>query len=347
MNIDVLKDLCFSFGVSGKESEVIQTVKKNILPYCTEVKFDKFGNLICSKFIDENLPTILIDAHIDSVGFIVKKVFDRGFISFDAIGGIDKRILPTSEVIIYGKEKIKGVITAKPPHLMSDEEKNKSIEIEDLFIDTGITNGLDQIVSVGDLISYSPALDKMLNSVSGTYLDNRLGAYSVIEIFKSLNNYELPFNLSAVFTLQEEVGMIGSKYVNHSADLCIVIDVTHAKTPDEQSDEAFVSGKGAAIGVGPNINPCYSSLIIDFCKRKNINYQIEVLEGSSGTNAWKYQIKDKGLPCLVLSIPIKFMHTPVETASINDVDNITFMISEFLKTINTDTLKSNSGLVAL
>ncbi len=326
MNFDLLKKLCFSFGVSGGEKEIADAIIDEISEVADEVKTDRFGNVYASYKSGENLPTVVLDAHMDSVGFVISETCENGFLKFQSVGGVDPNVLPGTEVTVNGKT---GVIASKPPHLMTDKDRERPLSIGDMHVDTGYLKESSNIKK-GDLVSYKPYLEKMGNSVTGTYLDDRIGCCIIIELFKKLRGRKLPFNLIGIFTKQEEIGLVGAKFFENTADLCIVIDVTHGKTPDEKSDESFYCGKGCTLGVGPNSSPYYNKVIEELCVKNDIPYQTEVLEGNSGTNAWRYQVSGNGLPCVILSIPLKFMHTPVETVSVFDIENAEDILTEFL-----------------
>ena len=339
MNIELLKKLCFAGGVSGNEDE-IRNVLKEVIP-CDETKTDKAGNLICTKAsCEKNAPTLLIDAHMDAVGLCVKEVCDKGFVKFSCVGGVDERLLPASMVTVHTKNgKVHGVIATKPPHLMKKEDEDAPVNAENMLVDTGDNA---KSISVGDRISYKAHFAKLLDSVSATYLDNRLGCLAIIELFEALKNENLPFNLKAVFSCGEEMGLKGTKYGEFDADMAIVLDVTFAKTPDEESDEALDLGGGCAIGIGPNIHKEISQMFEKVSEKAGISCQTEVLEGSSGTNAWMYQVYGKGIPCGLLSVPIKYMHTPVETVKISDYDNTEKLLLAFVRKLSAEKIRDIS-----
>ncbi len=337
MNIELLENLCLTYSVSGREQRIRDLICSYMKDVTDDIFIDNIGNVICTKY-GNGVKTVILDAHIDSVGFVVNKVYDNGFVSFSPVGGIDNRILPAQEVVIHGKEDICGIITSKPPHLTGKTEEE--VDSKNLFVDTGITKDVDKLITVGDLISFKSSFNVLNKYVSGTSLDNRAGVAAIIEIFSKLKNDKLPYNLSAVFSVREEIGLKGAYFQKNKSNLSIVIDVTHAKTPDENRDLAFKCGDGAALGYGPNIDRYYFEILKNTSDKHNIPYQIEILEGSSGTNAWAYQTLNKGIPCLLLSFPLKYMHTPVECISITDYDNMMEHITYFLKDINSNQLKS-------
>ena len=136
MNFELIKDLCLTYGASGRESAVCELIKSKMEEFCTEITTDKYGNLFCKRTNDKNLKNLVLDAHTDTVGLVVKEISENGFLKFSPLGGIDARVLPASEVIVHGKKDILGVIASKPPHLMSADEKKSNVKIENMFIDT-------------------------------------------------------------------------------------------------------------------------------------------------------------------------------------------------------------------
>ena len=339
MNFELVKDLCLTFGTSGRENIICEFIKSKMEPFCAQITTDKYGNLFCKRTNNENLKNVVIDAHADTVGLVVKEICENGFLKFSALGGIDARVLPASEVTVHGKKDILGVIASKPPHLMNEEDKKSNVKIENMFIDTGLSD-IENYVSVGDVVTYRQRFDKMGKSIVGTYLDDRACCSAIIEIFENLKDIDLPYNLIASFSVQEELGMTGARYQDLNPDVVIALDVTFGKTPDESRDLAFDCGKGSTIGVGPSLNKNLNEFMKKCAKDSGISYQLEVLERSSGTNAWAYQINKKPAVCGLLSLPLKFMHTPVETASIADYDNLVDLTTCVLKNLSKEQLES-------
>jgi len=333
LNLDLVKELCLCYGASGREKNIVKILKNKLAPLCESFKTDDFGNLFCKRTDDENLLNVVLDAHTDTVGLVVKEVCENGFLKFSPLGGIDPRVLPAAEVIVHSKKDVLGVITSKPPHLMEEGDKKKAPKTEDMFIDTGIENAGD-FICVGDIVTYKQRLDVLGGSITGTYLDDRACCAAIAEVFERLKGKKLPFNLIASFSVQEELGLLGAKSQKINPDVVIALDVTHGQTPDEKGDLAFRCGEGTAIGFGPSLDKGLYRLITDVAKNKKLPYQTEVIEASSGTNAWAYQISEKPAVCGLLSLPLKFMHTPVETACISDYDNLVEITVSFLEKLS-------------
>ena len=340
MDIKQLARLCNAFGVSGAESEIRALLETEI--QADETYTDKAGNLIAVKKSENpDAPVLLLDAHMDSVGLCVKEVAERGFLRVSSVGGMDAKILPNTLVEV-GKNHILGIVASKPPHLMDEKDKENVVPLTQLWIDTG-DNASD--IRVGDRVRYAPRFTEMLSAVSGTYLDNRLGCALILEVFSALKDKKLPFTLKAVFSSGEESGLKGAIFSDIQADAALVLDVTFGKTPDETSDEALECGQGVAIGVGVDLHRTISENLTKCAEKAGISYQTEVLEYNSGTNARAYQTLGFGIPCGLLSVPIRYMHTPVETVFRQDYDSTLCLLTAYLESLSAEDIKSVSEVV--
>lgn len=339
MMTDILKTLSDAGGISGFEYTVAPYVKSLLERYCDEVTVDHGGNVIGRKFCeDANAPTVMIEAHMDGIGLMVKEITERGFLTFVPIGGIDPRILPSAEVIVCGKKELYGVIGAKPPHLQKAGEQDKAPKIEDMAIDIGMTKEqAEQIVSVGDMVYFNT--DAVLlgeNMFSGKYLDDRAGVTALVHCLENIKDENLPFHLAVVCAVQEEVGLRGAVMSTYHINpaVAIVVDVCHGNTPDSGSNGVFKPGCGAVLTVGPNLHPGLVALAKNVAKEKDIPYEIEVEGGNTGTDAWATQVSREGVATLLLSLPLRYMHTTVETLSLKDMEATGTLIAEVLKTLD-------------
>ncbi len=336
----LLKELSSLHGISGFEYMISDKISELISPYADEVYKDSLGSVIAIKRCGlKNAPKIMIEGHIDEIGLMVKNIDENGFVSFINIGGVDNRILPGMEVIIHGERDIPGVIGAKPPHLQTADESKKSIKICDMAIDTGFDyDDVKSAVSPGDSITMASSPKKLCGSAfSGKTLDDRAGICAVITVLKNLMKYNLKADVYAVCAISEELGFRGAKTAAYSInpDLAIAIDVCHGITPDN-SENAFECGCGTVVSVGPNIHPKMSARLFEIAEKYSVKTETSVESGCTGTDAWVIQTTRAGIPTALLSIPLKYMHTCVETLDLNDVkatsDLITFFISEFENT---------------
>lgn len=328
-------------GISGFEYTITPYIEKLLGKYCDEIKKDVLGNVVGYIWSDKkDAETVMIEAHTDGIGLMVKDIDDRGYITFVAIGGVDARILPASEVVVCGKRELYGVICAKSPHLLTDDEKNKGATIENMAIDVGLTaDETRKIVTPGDMIYFKAEAVKLLDKkISGKYLDDRAGIIALILALSKLKGKKLPFNLAVLCSTQEEVGLRGALTGTYNVNpICaIVVDVCHGTTPDGGSGTTFKLGSGTVITCGPNIDRRMFELAKKCADKEKIKYSIEAEGGPTGTDAWVVQTTRLGVATLLLSIPLRYMHTTVETMSGKDLDATAELIYHTLININTE-----------
>ena len=279
----------------------------------------------------------MIEAHCDEIGLMVKDIDERGFLSVVNVGGVDQRILLSSEVIVHGKRDLKGVIGAKPPHLQGKGEDEKSTKLVDMAVDTGLSaEEVKAIVSVGDSITLSQSVGELLSGqYSGKSLDDRASVAAVLEVLKNVKDINV--DIYAVIAVQEEVGGFGAMTAAYEIepDLAVAIDVCHGITPDN-SESAYEVGGGAVITCGPNIHPKIFDRLVKTAEDKKIKMQIDVEGGNTGTDAWAIQVVKTGIPTGLLSIPLKYMHTSVETLSVKDVKAVSDLLTKFVENLDSD-----------
>lgn len=330
-------------GISGFEYTIAENIKSLLNDFCDETYQDLFGNVIgilkCNK---KNAKKVMIEAHIDGIGLMVKDIDENGFISFVPIGGIDSGILPYNEVCVCGKKELYGVIAAKSLAVQTDDEQDKKHTIDSLVIDVGLPKEeVIKYVRIGDQITFANGAKKLSGSVfSGKYFDDRAGLVTLLIALKKLKNSTLDFDVVVLAAASEEVGLRGAKTGTFgiSPDCALVVDVCHGKTPDSGSESTYELGSGAVISKGPNIHPYLSELAENVAKKDKINYSIDVDGGDTGTDAWAVQVTKAGVPTLLLSIPLRYMHTTTETLSFDDVEAIGTLLSGIIKNLDLEEL---------
>ncbi len=332
--ISITKELIAVPGISGYEKAFAEFACKKLKKYCEDAVVTKNncvkGNILSN---DPTAPTVMLEAHLDRIGLIVRDVDENGFVNFDTLGGVDERILPCAEVWILGKEKCFGVIGAKPPHITSKDESKKGVSAENMLIDTGLGEAAAELISVGDPILLGSEFCELLNGrFSSAALDNRVSMAAIFNVLEDLKGKELPVNLSVAFTCGEEMGLQGAYTIADDScpDLAIILDVTYGRTPDAEGCETFPLGSGAAIMRGPNVHYEMTKKVMELAKKNNIFYEIEVAPRNSGTTAWAIQNSGNGVPCVVISIPLRYMHTTVETVDVADVENVCRLMKEII-----------------
>lgn len=321
---ELLKKLSSLRAVTGRENMAAEKIAEILRDYCDEVTMDPFYNVVGLKKGQSETPgNVLVTAHYDEIGLIVTGIEDSGFLRFAAAGGADPKAIGAMEVIVHGKRDLFGVIGARPPHLISNEDKDKGIKMDDMRIDIGFDGEkAKELVSVGDMVSFvNPARELMNNRLAGKTMDNRSGVAALVELLKELKKMHHDDNVYIVATVQEELGLIGAVCTSYNikADLGIVFDVCHGDMPDAPSDETFPLGKGVAIAVGPVLSKKHTKGIIKMAKDEHISYQVDPEPGDTGTEAAAHAIAREGIPTILLSIPAKYMHTTVEMVSTDDV----------------------------
>jgi putative aminopeptidase FrvX len=334
MNLtEMIKALCSVAAPSGFEDPARDLARELLAPCVDEIRFDSMGNLIAVKKCGKpGAKRLMLDAHMDEVGLIVTGI-EKGFLRFATLGGIDPRMLPAREVRILTKEPIFGVIDTMPPHVLSPEEMDKAIEIDKLYIDVGMSQEEAAArIPLGTAAAFAGSCETVGDSLlCGKALDDRACVAIIIETMKKLKNRDLNLDIYCLISTQEELGTRGAVTGTYSIqpDYAIAVDVTHAHTPDAKKEKTLPMGKGAAIGVGPNMNRSVTEMLIETAKDRGIPYQLEVLPGSSGTNGWVIQISRSGVPTGLVSLPVKYMHSPVEMMDLEDAEAIVSLLTEF------------------
>lgn len=326
-------ELINSVGVSGEEFSASETAQKLLSAYC-KTETDYFGNVIgyLGEF-DDKKPTILLDAHIDEIGFIVTYITDSGFLKVSNCGGIDRRLLMAQQVAVFGKETIYGVVTSIPPHL--EDDNTKVPKIDDIYIDVGLTKEeCEKIVSLGDrvIIKYTPE-SLVGDRITGKSLDDRCGVAVILSALEMVKGKDLPVNVAVCFSAQEETGERGAKIASFriSPDYAVAVDVSFALTKDDSEHKCGKLSKGPMIGIAPSLSRDFSDLLIKIAEDENIPYQLEVMNGETGTNADCIGVTKKGVKTVTLSIPLKYMHTPVEVISLSDIENSAKLVAKLLE----------------
>jgi len=328
--VDVLERLSNACGVAGREEEVRSLMREFLEPCVDEIKEDKLGNVIGIRKGKKEAPAVMLAAHMDEIGLMVKNITKEGFVQFSKIGGIDDRILIAQRVVVHtDKGRLPGIIGSKPPHILKEEEKKKVIEADDLFIDVGATSKEEAEkmgVRVGDPISFDIRFARVgKDAVIGKAFDDRVGCATLVEIMRRLP--EVNCTVYAVGTIQEEVGLRGATIAAFRLypDVGIAIDVTIAgDIPGVKEVEAPIKmRKGPSLTVadmGLIAHPKVLRLFIDAAEESGVPYQLESgLHGA--TDAARIALSREGVPSGVISIPTRYIHSPASMLSLNDVEN--------------------------
>jgi endoglucanase len=328
IDIALLKRICEMPGTSGFEDRIRRLVRQELNGLADEVSVDNVGNIIAIKRGKER-KRVLVAAHLDEIGFIVTHIDDDGFVHFHTLGGFDPKTLTSQRVIVHGRKDLIGVMGSKPIHLMKPEERSRAVPINEYFIDLGMSKTeVEKYVAIGDPVTRERSLIEMGDCVNSKSLDNRVSVYILLETLRELKDKSLPYDLYAVFTVQEEVGLRGAASAAHgiNPDFSFGLDVTIAfDTPGAQPQEMVTRlGKGAAIKImdGSVIS---DTRMVNYLKEQaskhNIAWQPEILP-AGGTDTGPLQRNGKkGSIAGAISIPLRHIHQTIEMAHKGDVRN--------------------------
>ncbi len=327
--IELLEKLTSPAGVAGEENSSFESLK-GLFSLYGDVSADVSGNIIIHK--KGKVKHILLDAHLDTIGFVVTGITDDGFIRVQKVGGVDMRTVEGMELVFHGKEDVFGVVCTVPPHLSDGE--NKVSTDGTCVVDVGMTKeDAEKVISVGDRASFKSSFSVLNdNRVSSPYIDDRGG---IAVLLKALEYTKTENEITLVCSAQEETGGTGATCAafNISADLSLSVDVSFATTPQSKSSECGKMNGGAMIGYAPILDRQYTELLVEIAKEKDIPYQKEIMNGRTGTNADHITISKGGIPSVLVSIPLRYMHTPVETVDIRDIEACARLIAEFLERV--------------
>jgi putative aminopeptidase FrvX len=341
----LLKRLSQTSGISGHEAPIRSVILAEWGRYAAETRVDKLGNAIAMKRGDEPRSStslhsaqnaarrIMLASHMDEIGLMVAGI-NRGFIRVAALGGVDPRVMLGQEVIVHGRQDLPGVIASTPPHLLKAGERDKIIGLEKLWVDVGLSaRQVAQRVAIGDLISMRRNAVELKNGLlAGKAFDNRASVAAVTVCLEQLQTLHHAWDVIAVATVQEETALLGATTAAFglSPDAAVVVDTTYGTQDGTPPGESFDVGGGPTIGIGPNMHPKMTQGLRDAAKRLELSAPLEPMAGNSGTDAWVVQVAGEGIPTGLLGIPIRSMHTPVETVSPKDVERAGRLLAEFI-----------------
>ncbi|MCS7244063.1 MAG: M42 family metallopeptidase [Candidatus Calescibacterium sp.] len=346
INKEFLFNLLEQIGPSGFENDASNVWKDYVSKFSDNVFTDYHGN----SFAEINKGSevrFLLSGHIDEIGFMVSQITEDGFIKFVSIGGWDSQIPQGQRVWIKSTKTgklIPGGIGKKPIHLLKDEtEKNKVPKIDDLWIDIGASSKseVEELIDIGDpiVLAFSP-VDIMNNNIMSRAIDNRVGAFTVAEALRLAKDLGVNSNIVSVATVQEEIGLRGAYTSAYRVNphIGIAVDVTFVSDDPGTKDSAKIIGeikvsKGPVITRGPNINQKIFQIHLNVAKKYGIPYQIQPAPRGTGTDANIIQLTREGPVTSLISIPTRYLHTPVEICNLNDLDNAVKIIAYTIKEI--------------
>ncbi|MCM3711811.1 M42 family metallopeptidase [Sporosarcina luteola] len=347
----MLKDLTDAKGIPGNEREPREVMKKYIEPYADEIEYDGLGSLIAKKSGDANGPKVMVAGHLDEVGFMVTKIDDKGFISFQPVGGWWSQVMLAQRVTIVTRKggTLTGIIGSKPPHILSAEARKKPVDIKDMFIDIGAESKKEAMewgVLPGDMIVPYFEFTVMNNDkyLLAKAWDNRIGCAIAIDVLKALKGENHPNIVFGVGAVQEEIGLRGAKTAaaKVNPDIGFAVDVGVAgDTPGVTSKEST-----SKMGDGPQIllydasmvsHKGLRDLVVDTAEEHGIPYQFEAIPGG-GTDAGSIHVSGNGVPSLAICVATRYIHSHAAMLHRNDYENAVKLIVEVIKKLDRDTV---------
>jgi putative aminopeptidase FrvX len=365
-----LKDLISAPGLSGYEDPAARIIADKWRPFVDEISRGRLGSLQGLKHGTgpAPCPSVMVATHMDGIGLMVTGITD-GFLRVTRVGGVDARVLPGTAVTVFASGKnttgggasgknatgtdtenadgpsaavnaLPGVIAMPSARLLPEEMREGPVALQNLFVDTGLLPGrVAELVRVGDVVAFAqPPVELSGETLSGHSLDNRASVAALTACLEELQSHSHGWDVWAVASSQEETGASGaggSAFELRPA-MVIVVDVTFAKGPGTSDWSAFPLGKGPTIAMGPNMHPALHKAMKELADKLEIPYALEYSPNHSGTDGWATQVVAEGIPTMVLGIPLRYMHTPVEVVAIKDIQRAGRLLAEFIAGLTPD-----------
>ena len=326
----VLETLCGCTAPSGFEAPAAQAARVLLEPLVDETTIDRMGNLIGVRRCGvEGAKKVLLDAHLDEIGLIVTGA-EEGYLRFRTIGGGDPRMLPGREVQILTQPPMAGIVSA--PTSQQDDE-SKAVPISELVVDAGLTQAEAERLVGTPMVYRGSCFPLGEDQMCGKAMDDRSCFATLLRCMELLKDKTLDVDVYVMGSTREEVSGVGAAVGTWAVqpDCCVAVDVTHGRTPDGPAEKTFVLGDGPAVGVGPNMTRWMSRRLLDQAQARKIPVQQEIMAGHTGTNGWEMQISREGVATAVLSVPLKYMHSPIEVLSLTDLENTAALLAAFVE----------------
>jgi endoglucanase len=340
-----LKSLISAPGLSAYEGPVAHLIEEKWRPLVDEISTSRLGSLHGLKRgrAKAPRPALMIAAHMDAIGLMVTKV-EQGFLHLDEIGGIDVRILPGTPVIVHGRqEDLPGVIVMPPLKSLPEAAREGAIGLRHLLVDTGLLpSKVASLVHVGDLVSFNtPPVELSGEVLSGHSLDNRASVAALTLCLEELQTKSHLWDVWAVATAQEEetLGGAATSAFHLHPDLALVLDVTFAKGAGDKGSgdwQTFPLGKGPTLGWGANLHPYLYKKFKELADQMEIPVAMDISPSNSGTDAYAIQVARAGIPTMLIGIPLRYMHTPVEVVAVKDIQRTGRLLAEFISRLELD-----------
>jgi endoglucanase len=343
-SLEFLRRLVSTPSPSGHEAEIQKLCAKYAAPFSDDIFKDVHGNQYHVKNADAPL-RIMLAGHVDEIALMINDIDDKGFLGFVAVGGVDPSVLDGQRVHVHGREEtVPGVVGRTAIHLMEKDDRGKPLKIHELWIDIGARDKEDaeSLVAIGDVATIDAEFLQLRNERAvARGFDNRIGAFVVLEVLRLLENLSSDCAVFSVTTVQEEIGLRGARTSSFRCDphAAIAVDVGHAvdyPNVDQRRHREGRIAEGALLFRGPNINPVLGQQLIDVARDKEIPYQVAAAPKATGTDANAIQLNREGVATAIVSIPTRYMHSPVELISLEDAEQCARLIAEWIGTLTKD-----------
>lgn len=343
-----LKSLVEAHAPTGHEGPIRVILREAWRDLVDEMEQDKLGSLIGVKRATNPAPDapprrIMLAAHMDEIGMMVRDIVD-GFIYVHRISGVDNRVMLSQPVVVHGRRPLPGLVASTPPHLLTDEARRKYPSFDELIVDVGLpAEEVAALVRIGDLITPdAPLVELQGKRVAAKAMDDRACVAAVTVCLETLQSMRHSWDVYAAATVQEEIGLNGAYTAAYhiKPDIAIALDVGFAEQPGVDADDSIELGGGPALGLGPNFHEKLRAQIKDTARYHEIKIQDDVVPGASGTDAWAIQVSNEGIPTALISLPLRSMHSPVETVDLRDIERTGRLLAHFIAGLNADFLSA-------
>jgi len=337
-SLSFLQELVNAPSPSGFEQPAQRVVREYAAQFAGEVRTDVMGNVIAA-LNPEGKPRVMLAGHCDEIGFMVRYINDQGFLHFSPIGGVDAHLVPGQKVHVHGRSgPVLGLVGKKAIHLMESDERKKVLEFHQQWIDIGATDRkqAEELAAVGDPVTFAASFERLQGDFAvARGFDDKMGSFVVVEALRIAAERKLSAALFAVSTVQEEIGLRGATTSAFSVapDVAIAVDVTHGTDYPDADKKRFGEvklGGGPVLHRGANMNPVVAQRLVDAAKSKEMPYQMIGVPGASGTDAWTMQLSRGGVASGLVSVPLRYMHTPVEVLNLNDLEAAAELLAAFV-----------------
>ncbi len=335
-SLTLLKELTSRMGVSGFEDDVRAYIDSFLRERGFETFTDGLGSLIARK--PSEGPKVMLVAHMDEIGMVVRYIDDKGYLYVTSVGGVNPRTLPGARLIVWTKEgPLEGVVGEKPIHRMKDDERKKAPDLESVFVDLGLEpKEVKEKVRIGDPISFKPVFSRLGSSlVASKALDDRIGCLTLMLVADELAEEKLEVDLYLAFSAREEIGLEGARTAAFKVgpEVAVAVDVTHAgDTPVlAEKDAPAKLGRGPVISLGAALDKKVSEALLKAAKAARVDYQLEAEGGRTGTDIDAVRLVKGGVRAGLVSLPLRYMHTPSEVASVRDAEQAAKLLVEFVR----------------